>query len=218
VTSGLAGIRYIIFDLDGTLVDSSEGVVIATNYALTKIGEPSRRPEEIIPFIGCPLEDMFQAFSEGEYEEFWRYFQEKGETAIASTTHMIGAADEVLRDLHRKKYIMGIGTTKMRIHVAKILARLNWEELISAYVGADDVARVKPAPDAFLKTMAALGGNKSNSLVVGDTINDVFAAKAAGLPIVAVKSPFGRKNELEQSNPDFLLESLADLPALLNHG
>lgn len=218
MAESLAGIRHLIFDLDGTLVDSSEGVVIATNYALAKIGEPPRRSDEIIPFIGCPLEDMFQAFSKGLYGEFWRHFQEKGETVIASKTRAIGVADEVLRELHRKKYVLGIGTTKMRIHVAKILALLKWDDIISAYVGADDVTRVKPAPDAFLKAMAELGGNINNTLVVGDTINDVLAAKAAGLAIVAVKSPFGHKDELERSDPDFILESLADLPSLLNHG
>ncbi len=214
-TEKLTAVKYLIFDLDGTLIDSSRGVAKATNYALEKMGERTRSLEEIAAFIGFPLEDMFHAFSNGSYDDFWTHFQEKGETVIAASARPIGNADRILRSLKDKGYRIGIGTTKRRVHVTGILHNLGWDNLIEAYVGADDVVNVKPAPDSFIETMNRLGARIENSLVVGDTVNDVLAAKKSGIPVAAVKSIFGREKELVDSGPDYLLGSLDELLDLL---
>lgn len=211
----LTDVKYLIFDLDGTLIDSSRGVAEATNYAFEKMGEKQRSIEEIASFIGFPLEDMFHAFSDGSYEEFWEHFQESGKNAIAASARPIGNSDRILRALKKKGYQIGIGTTKRRIHVAKILRNLGWDKLIDTYVGADDVEEVKPAPDSFIETMNRLGARTENSLVIGDTVNDVKAAKMSGIPVVAVKSIFGHEQDLKASEPDYLLDSLDELLELL---
>ncbi|MCX6827568.1 MAG: HAD family hydrolase [candidate division Zixibacteria bacterium] len=210
-------IKNLIFDLDGTLIDSSAGVIEATNYALKAIGELPRNPMEIKRFIGCPLEEMFRNFSNKSYEQFWKYFQESGIEAIAVSAKPLDGANEVLYTLYRRGFKIGIGTTKMRIHVEKILKKLNWDIIVKTYVGGDDVARVKPAPDVYKKVMKLLEGDKTDSLVIGDTINDVIAARTAGLPVFAVKSPFGDNKELMRSNPDRILNNLLELPAILYH-
>jgi len=214
-TAQLAAVKFLIFDLDGTLIDSSQGVAEATNYALEKIGEKRRSVEEIAAFIGYPLEDMFKAFSNGSYDEFWKHFQEIGKTVIAASATPIGNADKILHTLKERGYHIGIGTTKRRIHVAKILRNLKWEDLIDAYVGADDVVKVKPAPDSFIETMNRLGGRTENCLVIGDTVNDVLAARVSGIPVVAVKSIFGHEEELVASKPDYLFDSLDQILELL---
>ncbi len=208
-------IKNLIFDLDGTLIDSSAGVVEATNYALISIGEKPRGADEIISFIGFPLEDMFSSFSSKSYRQFWHYFQEKAIESIVSSSLPIGEADTVIRELYRRGYRLAIATTKMRVHVDKILAKLGWGEYFASFVGADDVSMVKPAPDAIIKAMELIEGEKSNSLVVGDTVNDVLAAKGAGIPVIAVKSIFGRYEELQKSRPDIILDRLDEILAVL---
>ncbi|MCP4704595.1 MAG: HAD-IA family hydrolase [candidate division Zixibacteria bacterium] len=203
--------KNLIFDLDGTLIDSSEGVVISTNYALQSMGETIRTPDEIKKFIGFPLEEMFNSFSNKSYHKFWKYFQEKAEEAVAGSTVPIEQAGEVLKELYNRGYRIGIGTTKIRIHIRKILAKLNWDKYIIGYIGADDVTNVKPAPDAFIKTMELLDADSSNSVVIGDTINDIIAAKSAGIPTIAVKSIFGGDGELKESDPDRLIDNLEEL-------
>lgn len=203
--------RNLIFDLDGTLIDSSRGVIISTNYALTSIGEKVRKPDEIKKFIGYPLEEMFNNFSDKSYSEFWNYFQEKAREAVVASATPIGRSGEVLKELYNRGYRIGIGTTKIRIHIKKILDKLNWRKYISAYVGADDVTNVKPAPEAFIKTMSLMGADISNSVVIGDTINDILAARAAGIPAIAVKSVFGGDEKLIGSNPDRLIDNLGEL-------
>jgi pyrophosphatase PpaX len=208
-------VQNLIFDLDGTLIDSSDGVVEATNYALQLLGEHSRSREEIIKYIGYPLEEMFRTFSDKSYETFWNHFQEKGKTAIADSARLIDGADQVLRELYRRKYHIGIGSTKIRIHIEKILNKYNWSKLISVYAGADDVERVKPDPEIFIKLKDILGGDRNDTLVIGDTANDIYAARGASLPSVAVRSPFGQDGALEKSNPDIIIDSLTELPGIL---
>jgi HAD superfamily hydrolase (TIGR01549 family) len=208
-------IKFLLFDLDGTLIDSSAGVVFATNYALAAIGEQKRPPDEIRKFIGHPLEEMFHSFSNKPYLEFWHHFQSAGQDEIAASASPLDGVDKALRVLVRSGYKIGIGTTKMRIHIDKILGKLGWTDLIDVYCGADDVEHVKPAPDVYLKVMQLLGGNRGDSIVIGDTINDVLAARAAQLPVIAIRSPFGDNNHLIRSNPDLYLTSIRELPDLL---
>ncbi len=211
----MTDIKYLLFDLDGTLIDSSDGIIDATNYALRAIGEPVRKPEEIIPFIGFQLEEMFAHFSSKSYDLFFRYFQGRGVDSIAGSAVPVDGADMILRKLYNHGYKIGIGTHKMRIHIGKIIQKLGWNDMITFYAGADDVRQVKPHPEVYLKVMNLLGGNLRNSLVIGDTIYDVLAARAAGLPVVAVYSPFGNNVKLAESRPDFLIQKISQLSPLL---
>jgi HAD superfamily hydrolase (TIGR01549 family) len=210
------GIRNVIFDLDGTLIDSSEGVAEATNYALGSIGEPARTKDEIRRFVGYPLEEMFRAFSDKSYTEFWEHFQSKARESVVASAVPLSDADAVLRGLHGRGYRLGIATTKIRIHIEKILAKHDWTNLVAAYVGADDVSRVKPNPEIFIRLMKLMGARESDTVVVGDTVNDVYAARKASLPVIAVRSPYGGDKKIEASRPDRILGNLTELLKILD--
>ena len=211
----LKAINYLIFDLDGTLIDSSAGVVEATNYGLESIGENKRTPDEIKKFIGYPLDEMFHTFSKGSYDKFWENFQKKGLEVIAAYSRPLDGADDVLRELHQRGYIMGIATTKIRVHINRILDRFRWRNLFDGFIGADDVTSVKPHPEALLKLQRKIGGNHNNTLVIGDTENDVYAAHAADIPVIGLISSFGDNERLQQSQPDIILDNLGQLSDLL---
>ena len=83
-------------------------------------------------------------------------------------------------------------------------------------VGGDEVNRVKPAPDAFRLALERLNARPEESLVVGDTVNDVLAARSIPMRVAAVRSPFGDSAELVSARPDFLLESLTELREVLD--
>ncbi|MEW5925102.1 MAG: HAD family hydrolase [Candidatus Zixiibacteriota bacterium] len=208
-------IKNLIFDLDGTLIDSSAGVIEATNYGLRSIGEPERTGPEIRRFIGYPLEDMFRAFSTGSYTEFWKYFQERAKETVVAAAVPINGADEVVRELSKRGYKMAIGTTKIRIHIEKILRKHDWQDIFHIYAGADDVGKVKPNPEVFIRLLKEMSANPHDTLVIGDTVNDVYAAKAASLKILAVRSPYGSDGELEASSPDKIIGDLTDLLPIL---
>jgi phosphoglycolate phosphatase-like HAD superfamily hydrolase len=207
--------KNLIFDLDGTLADTSGGIVRSTNFALNAMGEKGRRPDEIKRFIGYPLETMFGRFSRKSFSEFRAHFQEMAREEVVASAVPIGQAGKVLKELWENNFYLGIGSTKIRIHIEKILEKFGWHQYISAFIGADDVVNVKPNPEAFIKTMKLMNANSSNSIVIGDTINDILAARAAEIPTVGIKSIFGGCDKLIKSKPDFMLDRIEDLPGLL---
>ncbi len=204
-------IKNIIFDFDGVLIDSSQAVVEATNYALEKLGDPARQPGEIRRFIGYPLEEMFYAFSQNSYEKFWEFFREKAREVVADGTCALDDADEILHKLSERGYNLGLGTTKISQHIKLILEKFDWTNLLKITVGADQVSKVKPDPEVFNKVRKLMNGELNNTVVVGDTINDIYAARAASLPVIGVKSPFGGDDKMVESNPDFIITHLKEL-------
>ena len=211
----MKSVRHLIFDLDGTLIDSSEGVVDAVNYSLRMMSQSEQPPERICSFIGFPLEVMYARFTDAPLSELRRHFQVRAvETMVTSTVALEGAA-VALNELKSSGFRMAVATTKIKRHVEGILAKFGWTPFFEATVGADEVDRVKPAPEAFELAVRRLGGKPSDSIAIGDTINDIAAAKAVPMPIVAVTSPYGGNDEMLALRPDYHLESVAELPALL---
>ncbi len=208
-------IKSLIFDLDGTLIDSSAGVIEATNYALGQLDEPAREADEIKRFIGYPLERMFRSFSNKSYTEFWKYFQERARATVVGQSIQLDGSDYVLRELFNRGYRLAIGTTKIRIHIEKIMAKFGWDGMIAAYVGADDVSRVKPDPEVFNKVLGLMNASRAETLVIGDTENDIYAAHAAGLAAIGVRSIFGNSDALEKSSPDLMINNLPELLTIL---
>jgi HAD superfamily hydrolase (TIGR01509 family) len=208
-------LRNIIFDLDGTLIDSSKGVVDAVNYSLRKAGQPEQPAERIKPFIGFPLSQMYPVFTDASLDELCSHFQERArETMVSSTVPLDGAAD-VIRQLQGYDVRLAIASTKIRPHIEGILAKMRWQEFFSAVVGSDQVTRVKPEPDAFRLALKLLGGAAEQTIVVGDTVNDVYAARAVPVESVGVISPYGDDTELRESQPDHMLHAIGELPALI---
>lgn len=208
-----ADVRNIIFDLDGTLIDSSEGVVEAANYALVKLGQKPRSPEEIKKYIGYPLEEMFSSFCSAPLDRLAEAFQEKGRGTIMASTRPMPGAEEVIKAFWSAGFSLAIATTKYVVHTEGIIRKLGWDRYFSVLASGDEVARVKPAPDLIELALARLHAAKETSVVVGDTVNDIWAARAAGLKVISVVSPFGN-HDLTRYHPDLMLESLDELKDL----
>ena len=209
-------IHNLIFDLDGTLIDSSDGVVEAVNYSLQQVGQPQQSPEAIKPFIGYPLETMYPHFTDAPLDKLLEHFRVKAVETIVVSTSPLAGVEEVLSLLQAEGFKMAIATTKIRMHIDGILAKLGWELTFSATVAGDEVSRVKPDPEALELALMRLHARADETLMIGDTINDVLAARAVPMKVVAVASPYGMKNDLVKSEADHHIKSVADLPGLLN--
>ncbi len=208
-------IRYIIFDLDGTLVDSSGGVIASTNYALIQLGQPPRSPEEIKRFIGHPLEEMFESFTNAPMEKLKEKFQEKARETVIPSAQALPGTDVVLRLLYQARYRMAVATTKYIDHTKGIIDKMGWSPYFAATASGDEVAHVKPAPDSVLLAMRRLGAAADKTVMVGDTVNDIKAAKAAGISVIAIRSPFG-DDDLNSHHPNMLLPRFTDLKTVFN--
>lgn len=209
-------VKHIIFDLDGTLIDSSLGVAEAANYALTAAGEKPRSLEEIARFIGYPLEDMFKTFTDAPPDTLTAAFQVRARhTVVASATALPGV-EALLPRLQAAGYKLAVATTKYKVHTEGIIRKLGWEAYFAALVSGDEVARVKPAPDIIELALRRLQACPDDTVMIGDTINDIIAARAAGITrIIAVKSPFGADN-IAAYKPDLMIARFSDLREVFN--
>ena len=207
--------KHLIFDLDGTLIDSSDGVVEAVNYSLTQMGEAPQSPEVIKPYIGFPLKEMYPNFTDAPYKELYAHFTVRAaETVVASTTALLHV-EEVLARLHKTDIRLAIGTTKIKRHVDGIIAKLGWSDYFDVLVGGDEAVRFKPDPAVFQIALKRLNATPADTMVVGDTINDVLAAKAVPMAVTAVASPYGNSDSLVASQPDHFIQDIRELPELL---
>ena len=208
-------IRNIIFDLDGTLIDSSDGVVEAVNYSLRQVGEPEQPADVIKTYIGYPLSQMYPDFTTVPVKELHRHFQVKAAETVVASTGTLPGVEDALKVLQAAGYRLAIASTKIKRHIDGIVAKFGWEELLTAYTGGDEVSRVKPDPEIMNVTLSRMRARAEETVVVGDTVNDVLAAKAVPMTVIAIDSPYGGKERLLASQPDFYLESLDDLMDLL---
>lgn len=208
-------IHTIIFDLDGTLIDSSEGVVEAVNYSLEQMGEPIQSPEKIKSFIGFPLTVMYPHFSDKPLKELYAHFQVKAAKTVVASTVVLPGVEPVLQQLKDLGYTLTIASTKIRKHISGVVEKFGWEKYFEAYSGGDEVNHVKPAPDIFALTLEKIKASKEECIVVGDTVNDIHAAQALQVPVIAVHSPYGNKKEVEASSPNYIIDSIKQLVPLL---
>lgn len=208
--------QAVIFDLDGTLIDSSEGVVAAFHYAFAAAGLPLPPAEEVKRFIGYPLETMFAHFTDYSPERLRTYFRERAAETIVASTVPLPEVEPTLAALRDRGFRLAIATTKIVANIEGILDKLDWRGVFEAYAGGNEVQAVKPDPEIFRLVLARLGAVPRESLVIGDTINDILAAQAVPLPVIAVASPWEPAGRVLAACPDFFLDSISQLPRVLD--
>ncbi len=187
-------VRTIIFDLDGTLIDSAHDVGAAVNRVLADhglapieaaeqralMGEGGRvRTRKAFALRGRLLDD---AELSARVRDFVRYY---GEKPVESTVPYAGVP-ETLRRLAAAGVRIGVCTNKYEASARDVLARLGLMPLVEDVAGADSFDVRKPHPGHILKLLARMDADPATALMVGDSIHDVEAAHAAGLKVIAV--------------------------------
>jgi len=208
--------KTIIFDLDGTLIDSSDGIVEAFNYAMIQNGLKSQPRDEIVKHIGFSLDHMFGMFTNSKFDALKKDFTLKARHTVVDSSKPLNGANETVVSLFESGYNLGIATTKWRRNIDGILNKLGWNEYFSEVIGGDEVTMVKPDPEIFSKLITLMKADTGNTVIVGDTINDILPAKKLSVTCVAVKSPYGDSKEVMSLNPDFFIEEISQLPQTLN--
>lgn len=206
--------RYLIFDLDGTLIDSSSGVIQCTNYALTSMGERPRKPEEIKKYIGYPLDLMFSVFSDASLVKLKQAFHNMSRQVMVEKARPLTGASEILNYLYGRGYVMAVATTKYSQNTHGLVEKFGWSNYFQALVSGDEVDRVKPAPDLVYLALHRLKAEAGNAVLIGDTVNDLEAARQAGLKTIIIRSPFGN-DDIVSHEPELILNKISDLRKIL---
>ena len=207
-------INTLLFDLDGTLIDSSEGVIGCFYYVFDRIGVPRPDPAALKATIGYPLEEAFSRFTDHDPGRCCELFQIRAREILVDSAVLLDGVRETLCHLGGHGYVLGVATTERSEHVAGILERLGVAQLFTAWSGSDEVQRVKPDPEILSLTLRKLGRPADCAAYVGDTPLDILAARSAGLLSIAVLGGTGSAEELKAAGPDALIERFAVLKRL----
>jgi phosphoglycolate phosphatase len=217
----------VLFDLDGTLLDTVQDIALALNRTMLEHGCESLADGDVRRMIGRgspilierALASQGRAFDDAVkaamVERFFHHYGALEEMNEDRAQPFVGAS-ELLHTLHEAGLRTAVVTNKQRRFAAALFERLGLSAWIDVVVGGDTCARRKPDPQPLLFACESLQVLPSESLMVGDSVNDVQAARAAGIAVVCVSYGYNEGRDPRTLDCDVLLDSLAEIPALLN--
>ncbi len=207
----------ICFDVDGTLIDSTHAHIEAFNLALKKNNLQRRTYDELFTEFGPPAEEIVRKmFPKIPFRKVETIVKDKNEFLIKKTADLVKPIPGALEALHelRKKYKLAVISNSVHDEVVILLRKgaIN-PKMFSAIMGKDDTPHPKPSPDEILAVSKKL--NTKVEYIVGDTVYDIRAGKAADVKTVAVLSGVQNIKVLGDENPTFIIKSVAILPDIL---
>jgi phosphoglycolate phosphatase len=216
-----------LFDLDGTLLDTVAAISTGLNRALAEQGlgpVPQAQVRDMIGgggpiLIARALAWLGVALHEGDQAALLqRYFlhYERIETGAGHSARIYPGATDTLERLHRLGLKLAVVTNKPQRLAFGLLQRLGLTQWLQVVLGGDSCERRKPDPQPLRAACAEMRIEPGQALMVGDSVNDVLAARAAGMPVVCVPYGYNEGNDPRQLPCDAFIETLAELPALLS--
>lgn len=233
----LQNIRGVAFDLDGTLVDSAPGLTAAVDNALYALELPMAGEERVVTWIGNGADVLIQRALTWARQEraalraaqgkpsvdhddipqaeqqailrklFDRYYGEVAEEG----SFLFPAVADTLGALHAKGLPLALVTNKPTPFVAPILASLDLAKYFTVVIGGDDVKNKKPHPEPLLLVAEKLGLAPADLLFVGDSRNDIQAAKAAGCSSIGLTYGYNYGEPISLSEPDYIFDQFNEL-------
>ena len=214
--------RYILFDLDGTITDSSEGITKSVQHALKKLGIEENDQAMLRRFIGPPLDESFEKFYGFDKEKALKavdYYRERySDKGIYENVLFDGIAD-MLEGLKSDGYIIALATCKPEIYVPRILEYFNVDVAVGSELeGGERRHKNQVIDEVFVRLAAAgladtgsLSETKSQSIMIGDRKDDILGAKASGIDSMGVRYGFAEEQELEIAGADYIVETVEDI-------
>jgi phosphoglycolate phosphatase len=209
-----------MLDLDGTLADSTAGIVETFNKTLVSGGYAARAGYEIVPLIGLPLQAMFARFLPAPEHAAIPALVEAYRAIYAAeaipTTRLFPGVAHTLAQLKHAGRLLSIASSKQRPTSHQVLTLCDVADLFDLIVGNDCVTQPKPNPEMLLLTLDQLGCRPGEALMVGDSVHDIVMGQAAGVDTCAVTYGAGAAAELQALKPTYIIDSFAALPETIH--
>lgn len=208
--------KAILFDLDGTLTESGEGITKSVQYALEKLGRPEEDLSKLECFIGPPLIEQFQKFAGMDLktaQQAVTYYRERFTTVGIFENAVYPGVEQMLKTLKDKGYRLAVSSSKPEPFVIRIMEHFHLDPYFEEIVGAalDETRTQKDeVVEEALKRMK-LSDDRSSVILVGDKEHDVLGARKCGLECLAVSYGYGTKEELLAANPLKIVDSTEEV-------
>ena len=208
--------KVILFDLDGTLTESGEGITKSVQYALEKLGQPEPDLKKLEVFVGPPLLQQFMKYAGLDEETAVRaveYYRERYTDIGIFENQVYPGVEDMLDKLRGKGYILAVASSKPERFVKKVLDHFDLTKYFHEIVGSEmNGGRISKA-DVIEEALDRLhmGDHRDQVIMVGDKEHDVFGARKAGLKCLAVSYGYGSEEELKNANPLKIVDSAQEV-------
>ncbi|MDR7079989.1 pyrophosphatase PpaX [Neobacillus niacini] len=210
-----SNINTILFDLDGTLIDTNELIISTYLHTLEKYYPGNYAREDVLPFLGPTLHEVFGNMDPDRVEEMVLEYRAYN---IANHDLMVkefAGVVETLQILKEKGYKLGIVTTKRHDVALKGIHLMKLDTFFDVVVAYDHVKNVKPDPEPIYFALEQLNSKPEEAMMVGDNYHDVLAGKNAGTKTAGVAWTIKGREYLAKYEPDYMLENMSDLLTIL---
>lgn len=204
-------IRAVLFDLDGTLMDSTDAIVDSYYHTFDTIGEPRPERQFIISTIGHPLRKQFPMMTNHDVDDCITTYRTHYTEHSPAKTVLLPGASETLKEFSGRGLRMGFVTSKKREAAEMLLEHLGALHYMEARIGPLEVTRHKPDPEPVQIAMAALEVTPEETVFVGDMHFDVLAGLAAGVTTLAVTTGYETRAQLEPLGAHAVYDTLHEV-------
>lgn len=212
----MSEIKTVLFDLDGTILDTNELIITSFLEALRGVVPEGFGREHIIPSMGEPLTEQMKKFSGYEdVTELVAAYREVNLRLHDEYVTLFNNVQEVIKRMHEQGIQIGIVTTKMRYTTERGLAFTGLADYVDAVVTIDDVKHPKPHPEPVARAIELLNADASSTIMVGDSVVDIQSANAAGAISVGVSWSLKGARILHAAGAAHVIDDMRDLYALV---
>ncbi len=212
----------LVFDLDGTLVDTAPDLVASTNHVMDHLGLPRVDEETLRPFVGYGARHMIERavgpaadrMTPAQHEALLARYLDYYGSHIAVGSRPFEGLLPLLDKFQAAGVKLAVCTNKMEGMSRLLLDALDMSRYFTAVAGRDTLRSAKPHPDALLGTIKLAGGDKARAIMIGDSGVDVATAKAAGVPVIGVSFGY-TETPVREFSPDVVIDHFSELePAI----
>jgi len=214
----------VLVDLDGTLVDTLPDIAFCVDRMLAELGRPTAGPERVRDWVGDGTGILVRRAlagghegggDESDYAKALPIFTALYEKHVCDRSRVYDGVTAGLDYLRGRGTKLACVTNKPGVFTTKLLAALALDAYFSLVVSGDTLARRKPDPMPLLHAAEHFSVFPADALLIGDSTNDVKAARAAGFRIICVSYGYNHGEDIRTSEPDAVVDSLAEIPEIL---
>jgi len=205
--------KAVGFDLDGTLIDSTDAIVASFMHSFERIGRPLPTRDAVVSTISVPLEKQFLLIDDGveDVATATAIYREHYVRESPATTVVLPSVREALEELSRAGVAIGMATSKRRSSAEVLLEHLGIAKYFACCIGPEDVTNAKPHPEPIHTLMRRMDVSAPDFVYVGDTHLDVQSAQAAGARCWAVTTGYATRDVLIDAGADEIFDNIADV-------
>ena len=213
--------KLVMYDLDGTLVDSASDLAVATNFMLNDLGRPTAREEDVRIWIGNGIPSLVKRalandmsgdqphqVDDALFDRAHELFNQHYDREVGKHSQLYPGVATFLTAMTRRGIKQVVITNKSAQFTEKLLKLLNIHQHFDLFLGGDSLVEKKPHPMPLLHAVNQCAVRKEEALMIGDSCNDIKAARSAEIAVIALPYGYNHGVPIEHSSPDLVVDTL----------